>query len=126
VIRVLIVDDHPVLRAGLEAILRTEPGLVPVGAAEDGPGLWTLLRRMEPDVVVLDRHLGPEDGLQLCAAVRADPEAPAVVMYTVDPSEALREEALAAGAAAIVDKAASPSVLFDALRVAGRRPLPRG
>jgi DNA-binding NarL/FixJ family response regulator len=126
VIRVLIVDDHPVLRAGLEAILRTEPGLVPVGAAEDGPGLWTLLRRMEPDVVVLDRHLGPEDGLQLCAAVRADPEAPAVVMYTVDPSEALREEAIAAGASAIVDKAASPSVLFDALRVAGRRPLARG
>jgi DNA-binding NarL/FixJ family response regulator len=123
VIRVLIVDDHPVLRAGLEAILRTEPGLVPVGAAENGSGLWALLRRTEPDVVVLDRHLGLEDGLELCAAVRSEPTAPAVVMYTVDPSEDLRAQAVAAGAATVVDKAAPPGILFDALRVAGRRPL---
>jgi len=124
VIRVLIVDDHPVVRAGLEAILRTEPGLAPVGSAEDGPGLWSLLRRTRPDVVVLDRNLVQEDGLEICRALRAEPAAPAVVIYTVDPSDELRERAGEAGAATVVDKGADPAVLLDALRVAGRRRAP--
>jgi DNA-binding NarL/FixJ family response regulator len=124
VIRVLIVDDHPVVRAGLEAILRTEPGLAPVGSAEDGPGLWSLLRRTRPDVVVLDRNLVQEDGLEICRALRAEPAAPAVVIYTVDPSDELREQAGEAGAATVVDKGADPAVLLDALRVAGRRRAP--
>ena len=123
-IRVLIVDDHPVVRAGLEAILRTEPGLAPVGSAQDGPGLWQLLRRTRPDVVVLDRNLVQEDGLEICRALRAEPAAPAVVMYTVDPSDDLRERALEAGAAQVVDKGADPGILLDALRVAGRRRAP--
>jgi DNA-binding NarL/FixJ family response regulator len=124
VISVLIVDDHPVVRTGLEAILRTEPGLSPVGSAQDGPGLWRLLRRTRPDVVVLDRNLVQEDGLEICRALRAEPAAPAVVMYTVDPGDDLREQALAAGAAAVVDKGADPAILLDALRVAGRRRAP--
>jgi len=124
VIRVLIVDDHPVVRAGLEAILRTEPGLAPVGSAQDGPGLWQLLRRTRPDVVVLDRNLVQEDGLEICRALRQEPAAPAVVMYTVDPSDDLRERALEAGAAQVVDKGADPGILLDALRVAGRRRAP--
>jgi DNA-binding NarL/FixJ family response regulator len=124
VISVLIVDDHPVVRTGLEAILRTEPGLSPVGSAQDGPGLWRLLRRTRPDVVVLDRNLVQEDGLEICQALRAEPAAPAVVMYTVDPGDDLRERALAAGAAAVVDKGADPAILLDALRVAGRRRAP--
>jgi DNA-binding NarL/FixJ family response regulator len=124
VISVLIVDDHPVVRAGLEAILRTEPGLSPVGSAQDGPGLWRLLRRTRPDVVVLDRNLVQEDGLEICRQLRAEPAAPAVVMYTVDPSDDLRERAVEAGAATVVDKGADPSILLDALRVAGRRRAP--
>jgi DNA-binding NarL/FixJ family response regulator len=121
VIRVLVVDDHPVVRAGLEAILRTEPGLVPVGSAENGEGLMALLRRARPDVVILDRHLLLEDGLELCRTLRQQPAAPAVVIYTVDPSDELREEARLAGAAAVVDKAVEPGVLLDTLRLAGRR-----
>ena len=118
-IRVLIVDDHPVVRAGLEAILRTEPGLAPVGSAQDGPGLWQLLRRTRPDVVVLDRNLVQEDGLEICRALRTEPGAPAVVMYTVDPSDDLRERALEAGAAQVVDKGADSG--HPARRPAGRR-----
>jgi DNA-binding NarL/FixJ family response regulator len=72
-IRVLVVDDHPVLRAGLEAVLRAEPGFVPVGAAADGHEALRLVRRTRPDVVVVDRRLGDEDGLALCRALRAEP-----------------------------------------------------
>ena len=120
-IRVLVVDDHPVLRAGLEAVLRGEPGFRCVGGAEDGDAMWRLLRRTRPDVVVLDHRLGDEDGLELCRDLRGEPAPPAVLLYTADPSAALRHEALGAGAAGIVDKAVSVDVLFDAIRVAGRR-----
>src|ERR1700754_2078832 len=121
-IRVLVVDDHPVLRAGLEAVLRAEPGFRCVGGAETGAEMWELLRRGRPDVVVLDHRLGDEDGIQLCLEVREQPEPPAVLLYTADPSTAVERAARAAGAHGIVDKAVDVGVLFDAIRVAGRRP----
>jgi DNA-binding NarL/FixJ family response regulator len=121
-IRVLVVDDHPVLRAGLEAVLRAEPGFVCVGGAEDGETMWRLLRRARPDVVVLDHRLGQEDGIELCRALRAEPQPPSVLLYTADPGAALERAALAAGASGLVDKAVDVGALFDAIRVAGRRP----
>ncbi len=121
-IRVLVVDDHPVLRAGLEAVLRAEPGFVCVGGAEDGETMWRLLRRAQPDVVVLDHRLGDEDGIELCRALRAEREPPSVLLYTADPGAALERAALAAGASGLVDKAVDVGALFDAIRVAGRRP----
>ncbi|HEY4094680.1 MAG TPA: response regulator transcription factor [Baekduia sp.] len=121
-IRVLVVDDHPVLRAGLEAVLRAEPGFRCVGGAEDGTSMWRLLRRTRPDVVILDHRLGQEDGIELCRSLRTEPVPPAVLLYTADPGEALEREALAAGACGLVDKAVDVDVLFDAIRVAGRRP----
>jgi DNA-binding NarL/FixJ family response regulator len=121
-IRVLVVDDHPVLRAGLEAVLRSEPGFRCVGAAEDGAAMWRLLRRTRPDVVILDHRLGSEDGIELCRALRSEPVPPAILLYTADPGSALEREALAAGASGLVDKAVDVDVLFDAIRVAGRRP----
>jgi len=119
-IRVLVVDDHPVLRAGLEAVLRAEPGFVCVGVAADGHELLRALRRTRPDVVVLDRRLGHEDGLELCAQLRAEPAAPDVVIYTADPDASLRQQATAAGACAIVVKDADIDQLFDTLRLAVR------
>jgi Response regulator receiver domain len=62
-IRILVVDDHPVLRAGLEAVLRAEPGFVCVGTAAGTHDAVPLVRRARPDVVVVDRFLAGEDGL---------------------------------------------------------------
>jgi DNA-binding NarL/FixJ family response regulator len=120
-IRVLVVDDHPVLRAGLEAVLRAEPGFRCVGGAEDGETMWRLLRRTRPDVVVLDHRLGEDDGVELCRAVRAEPMPPSVLLYTADPDASLERAALEAGAAGLIDKAIDVGALFDAIRVAGRR-----
>ncbi|HWH93734.1 MAG TPA: response regulator transcription factor [Baekduia sp.] len=120
-IRVLVVDDHPVLRAGLEAVLRAEPGFACVGGAEDGETMWRLLRRARPDVVVLDHRLGDEDGIELCRQLRAEPQPPSVLLYTADPGAALERLALAAGASGLIDKAVDVGALFDAIRVAGRR-----
>jgi DNA-binding NarL/FixJ family response regulator len=119
-IRVLVVDDHPVLRAGLEAVLRGEPGFSCVGTAADGAEMAAALRRVRPDVVVLDQRLGGEDGLALCAALRAEPAAPEVVLYTANDEPGLAEHARAAGAHGTVVKSAGVDQLFDALRLAAR------
>jgi DNA-binding NarL/FixJ family response regulator len=121
-IRVLVVDDHPVLRAGLEAVLRAEPGFRCVGAAGDGEEMWCLLARTQPDVVVLDLRLGDEDGVALCRAIRAGEEPPAVLLYTADVTDDLRVMARAAGAADAVEKVRPVDELFDAIRLAGRPP----
>jgi len=120
-IRVLVVDDHPVLRAGLEAVLRTEPGFQCVGAAADGAALRRALRHTRPDVIVLDHRLGDEDGLELCLELASAPGAPAILLYTAAPTATLHTRALAAGAAGLVDKSVDVDTLFDAIRMAGRR-----
>jgi DNA-binding NarL/FixJ family response regulator len=120
-IRVLVVDDHPVLRAGLEAVLRAEPGFVCVGVVADGSAMAQAMERTAPDVIVLDRHLGDVDGLKLCAEVRAARRAPQVVIYTADWDPDLDARARAVGAAAAVAKERAVDELFDALRLAVRR-----
>jgi DNA-binding response OmpR family regulator len=84
--------------------------------------MWSLLRRTRPDVVVVDLRLGDEDGLVLCQAIRAKPDPPAVLMYTADVTDDFREVARAAGAADAVEKVRPVDELFDAIRLAGRRP----
>jgi DNA-binding NarL/FixJ family response regulator len=123
-IRVLVVDDHPVLRAGLEAVLRAEPGFVCVGVAADGAQMMRAIPRTHPDVVVLDRRLGDEDGLRLCGELRAQPGAPQVVMYTAEPGDDLETSARNAGACCVVEKATAIDALFDALRLAVRAAAP--
>jgi DNA-binding NarL/FixJ family response regulator len=120
-IRVLVVDDHPVLRAGLEAVLRAEPGFVCVGVAADGEEMGRVLPRTAPDVVILDRRLGDEDGLALCATLRAGDNPPEVVIYTADDSADMDARARAAGATGAVAKERDIGELFDALRLAVRR-----
>jgi DNA-binding NarL/FixJ family response regulator len=119
-IRVLVVDDHPVLRAGLEAVLRSEPGFVCVGTAGDGHELLAGLRRTRPDVVLLDWRLNGEDGVALCRQLRAETAPPEVVLYTASADENLYTAAAAAGAHAVVEKGADIDQLFDALRLAVR------
>jgi DNA-binding NarL/FixJ family response regulator len=117
VTRVAIVDSQPAVRAGLTMLLRTEPGLVPVGAAtgvEDG---FELVNRLRPSVVLLDHHVLDGDGLALCRRLKALPHAPRVIIYT---SEIDALMARVAGADGLVDKAAEPAELFEAIRVVAR------
>jgi DNA-binding NarL/FixJ family response regulator len=63
-IRIAVIDDHPALRAGLRTVIDAEPGLVFVGeSAGDEESVWPLLRRTEPDLILLDYHLPHGDGL---------------------------------------------------------------
>lgn len=119
-IRVLQVDDHPALRAGLTAVLRSEPGIVPLGAASGELDLWPALYRTRPDVVVLDYHLPGADGIILCRRIKSSAVAPAVLMFSAYADASLALPARLAGADGVLDKAAPASDLFNAIRTVAR------
>jgi DNA-binding NarL/FixJ family response regulator len=119
-IRILLVDDHPALRAGLTAVLRAEPGLVPLGTAADEEELWPALNRTKPDVVVLDYHVPPADGLQLCRRMKRQIPAPKVLLYSAYADAQLVIPAMLAGADGVMNKGAPAAELYDAIRTVAR------
>lgn len=121
-VTVALLDDHPAVRAGIEAILEREPGIVAVGAAATEQELWPLLRTARPDVVVLDLHHPGRDGLVLALRIKRAPGAPRVVLYSAAGNGDLLVPATLARADGIVDKSSSPDELVRVIR--GERPLP--
>ena len=119
-IRILLVDDHPALRAGLTAVLRAEPGLVPLGTAASEEELWPALHRTKPDVVVLDYHVPPADGLQLCRRIKRSMVPPKVLLYSAYADASLVIPSLLAGADGVVNKGAPANELYDAIRTIAR------
>ncbi len=124
-IRVVVIDDHPALRAGLKTVLESEPGIVYAG--ESGgteESLWPLLRKVEPDVVLLDYHLPKGDGLQLCYRIKQHPPAPGVIIFSAYASPELLLPAQLAKADAVLNKGVGARELFEAIRsVAAGTPL---
>jgi len=125
-INVLLVDDHPALRAGLMTVLRTEPGIVPVGTASCPEDLWPEFNRTRPDLVVLDYHLPGTDGLAVCRLLKRVIPAPAVLLYSAYADAALTIPAILAGADGIVHKGVPARELCESIRrvAAGADALP--
>jgi DNA-binding NarL/FixJ family response regulator len=120
VTRIAVVDPQPAVRAGLSMLLRTEPGLVPVGVASGAHDGIELVARTRPDVVLLEHALPGGDGLSVCRRLKALDSPPRVLLYTADPDGPLALLARVACADGIVDKAADPRALFEAIRVVAR------
>lgn len=118
--RVLLVDDHSAVRAGLTAVLRGEPGLVVVGTADRAADAMAKIRLTWPDVVLVDYQLPDEDGLVLCQRVKSLPEPPAVLVYSAYADGSLAVAAHVAGAEGLLNKAAPANELVDALRIIAR------
>ncbi|MGI8781347.1 MAG: response regulator [Solirubrobacteraceae bacterium] len=118
--RVAIIDPQPAVRAGLSMLLRGEPGLVPVGAAAGVTDAHGLLARERPDVVLIEHHLRDGDGIGLCRRLKAERTATRVILYTTLPDDEVELLARVVGADGIVDKAAPPAELFEAIRLVAR------
>ena len=119
-IRVLIVDDHPVVRAGLAGMIATDPGLEVVGEAEDGDEALRLLPTARPDVVLMDLRMPRLDGVETTRRIRAGAVPPRVLVLTTYDSDAQILAAIEAGAAGYLLKDAPREDLFAAIRsVAG-------
>jgi DNA-binding NarL/FixJ family response regulator len=118
--RIVVVDPQPAVRAGLAMMLRTEPGLIPVGSAVGARDGLELVDRQRPDVVLLDPYLLDGDGLATCRRLRSGEHPPRVVLYSSGSDPTLAVTARVAGADGLVDKSAAPAELFEAIRVVAR------
>ena len=117
-IRVLIADDHPIVREGLAALLSHEPGLLVVGEAANGREAVEAFGRLQPDVLLLDLRMPEMGGVEAIEAIRATfPDAHILVLTTFDGDEDIHR-ALRAGAKAYLLKDAPSDELLRAIRLA--------
>lgn len=113
-IRVLVVDDHPLVRSSLTELLNDEAGLAVVGECEDGSQVVDAVERLHPDVVLMDLSMPGMDGLAATEALRALRSEPRVVVLTAEP--AMRHAVEAAGANALLPKDLRAGALLGCLR----------
>jgi len=112
----LVVDDHPILRLGLTALIESEPGLAVFGAAGTRAAALEAMRESEPDLVIVDLALGDEDGLDLVKEIRTrHPKVPSLVLSMHDEA-VYAERALSAGALGYVAKHELDQTLLCAIR----------
>lgn len=123
-IRVLICDDHPVVRAGLEEMLSKQPGFEVVGEAENGREAVDLTEKLDPHVVLMDLRMPGMDGVAATEAIAArHPQSHVLVLTTYD-SDADILRAVEAGATGYLLKDVPREELYDAVRAASEgRPL---
>lgn len=119
-IRILIADDHALVRSGLRALLRAKPELEVVGEAGDGAETLRLAAELSPDLVLLDVSMPGESGIATARRLKeAHPEL-AVLFLTMHEDEGLLQEALHTGAAGYVIKRAEAPELLQAIHAACR------
>jgi two-component system NarL family response regulator len=125
-IRVLVVDDHPVVRRGLAAIIAGEKDMVVVAQGENGRSAIDLYREHRPDAVLMDLRMPLVDGSNAIAVIMQEfPRARIVILTTFDSDEDIYQ-GLRAGAMAYLVKGAPPEDQLDAIRAAcvGRKWIP--
>jgi NarL family two-component system response regulator LiaR len=115
-IRILIADDHAVVREGLRTLIGTEPGLEVVGEAQDGAQAAAQARILQPDVILLDMVMPRGGGLAAIRQIRADDPGAHILVLTSFSHDDQVFPAIKAGALGYLLKNASPQALLDAIR----------
>ena len=119
-VRVLVVDDHPVVREGLAAIIGTQPDMVVVGAAACAEEAFTVCAAQRPDVTLMDLCLPGLSGIDLATRLRARWPQLRVIMFTSFAREQEIYEAFKAGVCSYIRKGAARSELLQAIRAVHR------
>lgn len=124
-ISVLIVDDHPMLREGVAAVLGSEDDIVVAGEAKDGLEALSQFKALAPDVVLMDLQMPGMDGVSAIAAIRAEAPDARIVVLTTYAGDAQALRALRAGASGYLLKSSLRRELIETVRAihAGRRHL---
>lgn len=124
-LRVLIVDDHPIVRLGLRTLIQTETDMELVGEAVDGIEAMLKVRALRPNVIVLDMDMPRLDGLGALRQILQENGQARVLMLSGLPADDALLKALQAGARGYLRKEASPAQLIEAIRAVhkGQSPL---
>lgn len=119
-VRVLVVDDHPIVRAGLVMVVQAFDDLEVAGEAINGEDAIRVCQQLVPDVVLMDVRMGIMDGLEATRIIhQAQPEI-AVIILTSFGDEDLMNQALVAGAFRVLPKESSVHTLVEAIRAAAQ------
>jgi DNA-binding NarL/FixJ family response regulator len=119
-IRILVVDDHPVVRDGLRGMMQAQPDLVVVGEAADGREALTAVRRHDPDVVLMDLNMPGMDGVEAIRRLAAEHPGVRVLVLTTYDDDLNIVSALESGAIGYLLKDVPREELFRAVRTASR------
>ncbi|HEY0728425.1 MAG TPA: response regulator transcription factor, partial [Pyrinomonadaceae bacterium] len=125
-IRIFSVDDHPLLREGIAALVNNQPDMVIAGEAATGAEALQLFRKLQPDVTLLDLRLPDTNGIDILIAIRTEfPEA-RIIMLTTFEGDVEIHRALQAGARGYLLKNMPPSELLEVIRQvhAGKKRIP--
>jgi two-component system, NarL family, response regulator YdfI len=119
-IRLVIADDHLIVRQGLRLILETEPGFELIGEASDGGEAVQLATKLQPDVVLMDLRMPNMDGITAIKKLRSEqPQIEIVILTTFNEDELMRE-GLQVGARGYLLKDTDRATLFNTIRAAAR------
>ena len=120
-VRIMIVDDHPVVRAGLASMLTTQPGITVVGSAASAVDALALLDKLQPDIVLMDLRMPGMTGLEAIRKINMRPDPPHIIVLTSFDTEEDIYQSVGAGAHGYVLKDAPQERLLEAISVVHAR-----
>ncbi|MCT4628925.1 response regulator transcription factor [Winogradskyella sp.] len=115
-IRILIVDSHPIIRTGLELFLSSKPGLKVVGKLNSGIEIFEFVRRYEVDVIISEIDLPELNGITALRAIKKENKSINVLMFSHQPEEIYAISTLKAGASGYLNKTADTETIETAIR----------
>lgn len=119
-IPILVVDDHAIVRMGLVALLRTEPGFTIVGEAEDGEEAVVRARELKPDIIVMDILMPGKDGLEAAEEILRDLPETRIIFLTTSNTPTDFTRAVALGAKGVIVKCAANAELLEAVHAVAK------